>query len=66
MARAKPETERGTRQTETALNNAKGEHTMTASTTPRFDLVGKTVLVTGATRGIGRASALACAGAGTR
>lgn len=37
---------------------------MTAATTPRFDLVGKTVLVTGATRGIGRASALACAGAG--
>lgn len=32
--------------------------------TPRFDLQGKTVLVTGASRGIGRACALACAGAG--
>ena len=33
-------------------------------TTPRFDLDGKTVLVTGASRGIGRACALACAGSG--
>jgi NAD(P)-dependent dehydrogenase (short-subunit alcohol dehydrogenase family) len=32
--------------------------------TPRFDLEGKTVLVTGASRGIGRACALACAGSG--
>jgi NAD(P)-dependent dehydrogenase (short-subunit alcohol dehydrogenase family) len=32
--------------------------------TPRFDLEGKAVLVTGATRGIGRACALACAGSG--
>ena len=31
---------------------------------PRFDLVGQTVLVTGAARGLGRASALACAKAG--
>ncbi|BCH21153.1 SDR family NAD(P)-dependent oxidoreductase [Mesorhizobium sp. L-8-3] len=32
--------------------------------TPRFDLEGKTVFVTGASRGIGRACALACAGSG--
>ena len=37
---------------------------MTTATTPRFDLDGRTVLVTGAARGIGRACALACAGSG--
>jgi NAD(P)-dependent dehydrogenase (short-subunit alcohol dehydrogenase family) len=37
---------------------------MAVETTPRFDLEGKIVLVTGATRGIGLACALACAGAG--
>ncbi len=37
---------------------------MPAETTPRFDLEGKIVFVTGASRGIGRACALACAGAG--
>ena len=37
---------------------------MTTATTPRFDLEGKTVLVTGAARGIGHACALACAGSG--
>ncbi|MBX3584043.1 MAG: glucose 1-dehydrogenase [Rhizobiaceae bacterium] len=37
---------------------------MTAPTTPSFALTGKVVLVTGASRGIGRACALACAGAG--
>jgi len=40
------------------------EDFMAVETTPRFDLEGKIVLVTGATRGIGRACALACAGAG--
>lgn len=37
---------------------------MTGEFTPKFGLEGKTVLVTGASRGIGRACALACAGAG--
>ena len=37
---------------------------MTVATTPSFDLAGKIVFVTGASRGIGRASALACAGSG--
>ena len=37
---------------------------MTAATTPSFDLAGKIVFITGASRGIGRASALACAGSG--
>ena len=37
---------------------------MPAETTPRFDLDGKIVLITGASRGIGRACALACAGSG--
>ena len=35
---------------------------MTGDFTPKFGLDGKTVLVTGASRGIGRACALACAG----
>ncbi|MEP9387141.1 3-oxoacyl-ACP reductase family protein [Mesorhizobium sp. KR9-304] len=37
---------------------------MTAATTPSFELTGKIVFVTGASRGIGRACALACAGSG--
>jgi NAD(P)-dependent dehydrogenase (short-subunit alcohol dehydrogenase family) len=37
---------------------------MVADTTPKFGLDGKIVLVTGASRGIGRACALGCAGAG--
>jgi NAD(P)-dependent dehydrogenase (short-subunit alcohol dehydrogenase family) len=37
---------------------------MATSSTPTFGLDGKTVLVTGAARGIGRACAVACAGSG--
>jgi NAD(P)-dependent dehydrogenase (short-subunit alcohol dehydrogenase family) len=37
---------------------------MVADTTPRFGLDGKIALVTGASRGIGRACALGCAGSG--
>ena len=37
---------------------------MIANTTPNFSLADRVVLVTGASRGIGRACALACAGAG--
>ena len=37
---------------------------MTANVTPNFSLADRVVLVTGASRGIGRACALACAGAG--
>ena len=37
---------------------------MTVATTPSFDLAGKIVFITGASRGIGRACALACAGSG--
>ena len=37
---------------------------MVADTTPKFGLDGKVVLVTGASRGIGRACALGCAGSG--
>ncbi len=37
---------------------------MGSSTTPDFSLAGRIALVTGASRGIGRACALACAGAG--
>ena len=40
------------------------EEKMTGEFTPKFGLEGKIVLVTGASRGIGRACALACAGAG--
>ena len=39
---------------------------MVADTTPKFGLDGKVVLVTGASRGIGRACALGCAGCGRR
>ena len=37
---------------------------MNANVTPNFSLADRIVLVTGASRGIGRACALACAGAG--
>jgi NAD(P)-dependent dehydrogenase (short-subunit alcohol dehydrogenase family) len=37
---------------------------MSTSGTPTFGLDGKTVLITGAARGIGRACAIACAGSG--
>lgn len=37
---------------------------MTNEFTPKFDLADKVVLVTGASRGIGHACALACAGSG--
>jgi NAD(P)-dependent dehydrogenase (short-subunit alcohol dehydrogenase family) len=40
------------------------EEKMTDEFTPKFSLDGKTVLVTGASRGIGRACALACASSG--
>jgi NAD(P)-dependent dehydrogenase (short-subunit alcohol dehydrogenase family) len=44
--------------------NLEGEPAMSSATTPDFSLAGRMVLVTGASRGIGRACALACAGAG--
>ncbi len=41
-----------------------GEVEVTNEFTPKFDLADKVVLVTGASRGIGHACALACAGSG--
>jgi NAD(P)-dependent dehydrogenase (short-subunit alcohol dehydrogenase family) len=45
-------------------SNREGEQAMSSVTTADFSLAGRVALVTGASRGIGRACALACAGAG--
>jgi NAD(P)-dependent dehydrogenase (short-subunit alcohol dehydrogenase family) len=47
-----------------AARKLAGEETMTSEHKPNFDLSGQVVLITGPARGLGRASALACAAAG--